>query len=78
MTESKPEEYEQVCARCWEEGPEEGWLRIRFPMLIGITERRLFSRCLCPSCAGAFEDDAARTAFLASTLPPRFIRLGSE
>lgn len=78
MSGSKPEEYERVCARCWEEEPGEGWFRVTFPMLIGLTERRVYSRSLCPGCGAAFEDDAARTAFLATTLPARFIRLPAE
>ena len=72
------EEYERLCAKCWEEHPGEGWFRKTFPMMIGLTERRALGRCLCPTCAGSFDDDAARIAFLASTLPRRYVRLPGD
>lgn len=69
------DDYEGVCAKCWEGPVEEDWFRRTFPVLVAMSEKRLLRRHLCPECSNGFADDAARTDFLAGTIPRAFIRL---
>lgn len=67
--------YERVCARCLEARAAPGWFSKSFSMLVDMTDRRELERHLCPECAVAFPDDAARVTFLESTLPARYLKL---